>query len=157
MEPQIRTLAINSKFFELQDYDVIVEVGQGISLPNEKCEYTVKIKIGEFEIKTNEPLESAKGYNRWSFRSDQQLFRSNYRSIERMEHVFVYLMQGDTPVCYWKGNIVNYQNSEPKLRWVTLKNDLAIGKVKNCYEAGMIQLKFSINSRAEKGAIDYVK
>ena len=74
-----------------------------------------------------------------------------------MQHVFVYLMQGDTPLCFWKGEIANYKSSEPKLRWVTLKNDLAIGKVKNCYEAGMIQLKLSINSRAGNGAIDYLK
>jgi hypothetical protein len=40
----------------LHDYEIIAEIGMGISLPaNEK--YTAMLKIAEFEMKTDKPLQ----------------------------------------------------------------------------------------------------
>lgn len=40
--------------FELKDYHIIAEVGQGLALP-EAAKYKVMIKIGELELKTDDP------------------------------------------------------------------------------------------------------
>ena len=72
-----------------------------------------------------------------------------------MENIYVYLMDGNTPICYWKGKVKDFTNPDPKYQWLILKNDKAIGKVKEDHEAGMIQFKFSINSKAHNGPIDY--
>lgn len=40
--------------FELKDYQIIAEVGQGLALP-ESAKYRVMIKIGELELKTDDP------------------------------------------------------------------------------------------------------
>ena len=70
-----------------------------------------------------------------------------------MEQIFVYLLDGDKKICYWKGLVSEFTDPDPKYRWLILKNDKALGKVKEDHEAGMIQMKFSINPKAKN--IDY--
>ena len=72
-----------------------------------------------------------------------------------MDKIFVYLMDGNNPICYWKGEVKDFENPDPKYQWLILKNDKAIDKVKEDHEAGMIQMKFSINAKHENGPIDY--
>lgn len=67
----------------------------------------------------------------------------------------VYLMKGDVPICYWKGTPEEFMDPNPKYRWLTMKNDKAIGKVDEDHEAGLIQLKLSINDKAANGSAEY--
>ena len=138
LEVTCKQAAVNGKLFTQRPYDLIVEVGQGICLPTNNTKYLIKIKIGEFEIITEAPKESKPGYNRWSYRCPQQVMKSVYQSIEEMEKVFLYIMDGTVPICYWKGNITDFLNPNPTFKWITMKNDMAVGKVANDYEAGMI-------------------
>ena len=34
-----------------------------------------------------------------------------------MEKVYIYLMDGNTPICFWKGNINDFQDRNPKFKW----------------------------------------
>lgn len=72
-----------------------------------------------------------------------------------MGNMFVYLMDGSTPICFWKGKVTDFLNPDPKYRWLILKNDRAIGSVSEDHEAGMIQMKFSINAKGMNGPVDY--
>ena len=72
-----------------------------------------------------------------------------------MEQIFVYLLDGDKKICYWKGKVSDFTDPDPKYRWLNLKNDKALGKVKDDHEAGMIQMKFSINDKAKNGPCDF--
>lgn len=47
-------------------------------------------------------------------------------------------MDDTTPVCYWRGKASDFLNRNPEFKWVALTNDLAVGKVKDPYKAGMI-------------------
>lgn len=122
---------------------MIAEIGMGVSLPNFDETYTVMIKIGEFEMTTSNPKEAKTGYNRWSERINQQTFKSAYPNFDQMADVFVYLMSGKHPVCYWKGKVKDFLDPNPTYRWIALKADKSVGKVENDYEAGMIQIKMS--------------
>lgn len=54
-------------YLQPHEFEVIAEVGQGISLPsNDK--YTVMIKLGDVEFKTGPPVNAENTYNRWSHR-----------------------------------------------------------------------------------------
>jgi hypothetical protein len=64
--------------------------------------------------------------------------KSVYQSIEEMDKVFIYIMDGSIPICYWKGDIKEFVNPNPTFWCITFKNDPAVGKVANDYEAGMI-------------------
>ena len=72
-----------------------------------------------------------------------------------MDRLYVYLMKKDVPICYWKGSAQEFSNPNPKYRWLVMKNDQAIGKVTNDYEAGLIQMKISINDKKKNGPINY--
>jgi len=80
---------------------------------------------------------------------------SVYTSIEEIEKVFVYLMDGDTPVCFWKGDLTDFINPDPDYKWLPLSCDLAIGKVADPSKAGMISFKLSINDKTKNGSIDF--
>ena len=47
-------------------------------------------------------------------------------------------LKGDIPICYWKGTAEEFTDPNPKYRWLTMKNDKAIGKVDEDHEAGLI-------------------
>ena len=78
-----------------------------------------------------------------------------YPSIEQMENIFVYLMDGSYPICFWKGKVSEFTDPNPAYRWLILKNDKAVGKVSNDHEAGMLQIKFSINAKHLNGPVDF--
>ena len=65
----------------------------------------------------------------------------------------MYLMKGKVPVCFWRGKVADSANPSPEMKWIVLKNDLSVGEVKENYKAGMIQIRLSINSRAQSGPI----
>ena len=82
-------------------------------------------------------------------------FKSVYANPEMMDRIYVYLMNGDVPICWWKGKVTEFLDPNPTYRWLIMKNDKAIGEVVNDYEAGMIQLKLSINHKQKNGPVDY--
>ena len=155
LDETIKQQAISLGLFEEREYEVIGEIGMGVSLPSNSSQYKVMIKIGEFELTTGSPKEYKKGYNRWSERWQKTTFKSSYPTIDQMENMFVYLMDGSTPICFWKGKVSEFINPDPSYRWLILKNDKSIGKVSEDHEAGMIQMKFSINAKDINGPVDY--
>ena len=63
---------------------------------------------------------------------------TEYQSIEEIDKIYVYLLQGERPICYWTGKLSEFTDPNPKFRWLTMKVDKSIGKVDKDYEAGMI-------------------
>ena len=154
LEDSIKQQAIDRGLYADHEYEIICDVGLGICLPGDE-KYTIKVKIGDFELNSSKPKESKKGYNRWSERFNTTTFKSVYPNLKQMERVMVYLMKGDVPICYWKGTPEEFTDPNPKYRWLTMKNDKAIGKVDEDHEAGLIQLKLSINDKAANGSVEY--
>ena len=68
LDDTIKQQAISLGYFEDHEYEVIGEIGMGISLPSNSTKYKVMIKIGDFELITEAPKEAKHGYNRWSER-----------------------------------------------------------------------------------------
>jgi len=64
-------------------------------------------------------------------------------------------MKGDKAICYWRGQCSDFKNYNPSLKWFPLINDLAVGDVKHGHEAGMIQMKLSINHPNENPEQDW--
>lgn len=141
-----------------------MDLGVGICLPAKKSgglftaanKYKIKVKIGDaFEYTFKDPVEEKHSYNRWSDRLQQQTFNSSYQSIDEMEKVFVYLMDGDKQVCFWKGDIAQFKDPNPKFKWLHMKADKSVGAIEHDYEAGMIQFKMSINDETLNGPADF--
>ena len=77
LEDSIKQAAMDAGFFTEREYEIIVDLGLGICLPGDE-KYTIKLKIGEFELNSGKPRESKKGYNRWSERFNTTTFKTVY-------------------------------------------------------------------------------
>ena len=66
-------------------------------------------------------------------------------------------MDGETPVCYWKGPVTDFLDKNPDYKWLTMKNDNAIGVVTNDYEAGLIQIKMTLVNKALEPNVNYAQ
>lgn len=55
-----------------------------------------------------------------------------------MGNVYVYLMEGDKPICFWKGKAADFTDPDPKYKWIQLKADKSVDEVKEDYMAGLI-------------------
>ena len=149
--------ATNIGYFKEKEYQIIADVGMGICLPSNSSKYKVKIKIGDFEeVITANPKEYKNGYNRWSERI-QKMMKTKYFSLDEMDKIFIYLMDGNHPICFWKGRVSEFSDQDPGQRWFILKVDKAVGKVENDYDAGMLQLKLAINDVQKNGMVDFEK
>lgn len=75
IDPSVKEQATNLKLFTPKTYDIILEVGMGICLPQLSTKYKIKVKIGDaFEWTSETPKEPKVGYNRWSERCEQTSF-----------------------------------------------------------------------------------
>lgn len=126
---------------------------QGICLPSKK--FKVKLKIGDFECKTKSPKKYGNGFSYWNYTFDEKIWDCPYHNLEDMADVFVYLMDGDDPVCYYRCKASEFNKPNAELKWVPLINDLAVGSITKAYKAGMISFRLSIHNQDEFGDVDW--
>jgi len=103
IDASFRSVQAVKEAMEMKRFQIIAEVGQGIYLPEKSTKYTVRIQIGDFFIDTDKPKSHGNKYNRWHQRFEFKEVLMPYRSIEEIETVFIYLMDADKPICFWKG------------------------------------------------------
>lgn len=86
-------------------FEIIAQVGQGAMTPNQKSDFKVKIKIGDYEKTTGKPRQKDIKWCRYDEQFAQESIEySDYASIEEMGTVFVYLLDYNNKiVSYWKG------------------------------------------------------
>lgn len=63
--------------------------------------YSVMIKVADFELKTEKANIQENNYNRWSHRFKQQTMKFAYLDEYDIGRVYVYLMSGSTPICFY--------------------------------------------------------
>lgn len=68
-----------------------------------------------------------------------------------MGRVYIYLMDGKTPICFAKTHVKNFLNPDAEFVWYEMNPDLAIGKVKDDYKAGIISVKLAIHNKTKNG------
>jgi hypothetical protein len=72
-----------------------------------------------------------------------------------MGKVYVYLIAGSKPVCFWKTDIEEFMDPNPNYKWIELNPDLSIGKVTESHKAGLISFKLSIHDKNKDGPIKF--
>lgn len=85
-------------------------------MPKEQ-EYWVKIILGGHVIRSNKGHQKT-NFNQFNERIDQHLVQLPYADIDDFGHVFILLMDGDTPVSYYVDSIQNHTNPNAQYKWV---------------------------------------
>jgi hypothetical protein len=119
LEPEGPEIQKAQAFFQEHEYDLIAEIGQGIALPSDN-KYTVMIKIADNEFQTEKPGVQDGKYCRWNHRIEQKSFKAHYQDAYDMGRVYIYLMDGKKPICFYKEHIKNFLDPNPKTRWLQL-------------------------------------
>jgi len=124
------------KWMTQMEFQLVAEIGQAICLPDTK-KYKMKICIGDFELTTDGPVEYKENYCRYSKRFEDITFKVPFKKTDNVSRVYVYLMDGSTPVCFWKGKVSDFLDPNPILKWYPLTCDLSVGEVTEAHKAGM--------------------
>jgi len=82
-----------------------------------------------------------------------------------MDKIIIQLMDGDSPICYYKDDIANYKTKynedtmtwthDGKYKWVSLLPDPCVKKVKDPNEAGMLSFRLAIHDVSRNDQIDF--
>ena len=68
-DPELKQRAKELGFLEEEAYELMVEIGQGVTLPQEGKDYKVRVTVKDREWESGEPKEKKGQYYRWSCRS----------------------------------------------------------------------------------------
>lgn len=131
--PEILSQKVGEKllldtWYSKKPFQIIGEIGSAIALPDSK-NYRIKISINDWSWTTPKPVEKKENYCRYSERFVIDKAEMPYLIEESIGEVFVYLMDGDDPICYWKGKSVEFFNPSPEFKWRPFTNDLSVNQV----------------------------
>ncbi len=134
-----------------------------LSLPIDDKEFWVTVRIADKEWSTGAPKVVKPKFNRFNaaLTANDSFITMPYLNIADIGTVYIYLnfkkkIKGDKRICFWKGNIMEFTNPNPGLRWIELEPDLAIGECKLHHKAGMVGIKLSIHDVTKDGPIDWM-
>lgn len=122
LDPEYKTKCMKEGAFNLEEFEIMAEFCNGICLPANK-KYKVRIQINDFIVDSAAPLEQKGNYNRWSNRIQPTTFKGPYKSLQELGRLYVYLMDGDDPVCFWQGMVSDFTNPNPEIKWLPLQCD----------------------------------
>ena len=71
-----------------------------------------------------------------------------YVDCHDFDKVIVHLMDGDTPVCFFKDDIENYLDPNPAMQWHSFLPDLSVKKVKKPDQVGQFSFRLSLHDVA---------
>ena len=131
-------------YMQQKEYLILAEVSQGVCLPSDS-KYKVRIRIADCEMTTDKPNYRNNGYCFWNHRFKETVYKAPYKNVAKIGKVFVYLMDGDDAICYFKGDAKDFTNPNAQLQWVPLVNDRSVGDVSKAYRAGMLSFKLTIH------------
>ena len=117
----------------------------------------MRISLAEIDLDTDKATSCENTYNRWNKRFDQQTVKLPYLDVYDIGKVFIYLMSGDKPICYYSAEVEEFMDPNPKMKWFQMIPDLAIGKVSDANKAGLISIKMCIHDTTKDGPIDFKK
>jgi hypothetical protein len=110
--PEMKVVPLSADFkaqiaaagaFDYNEFEIIAEIGAGICLPGKK-KYHIRIAINDFQtLETTDPKEFKDKYCRWGQRFETTTFKAPYKSVEELDRVYIYLMDGNDAICFWKG------------------------------------------------------
>ena len=151
-----------------EDYEVMIEVGQGITMPEKDKKYRVQVSIQNNDWKSDLPKEIKGEYLRWhsrcnkkkevkkdTFEPQRYKFPKNLNSLfttpkEQLSYqeelrVYIYLIdEEDKTIAFWYGPLSDFMELDSKWRWIQLKPDKTFGVIDEDYKAGMVSVKIGV-------------
>jgi hypothetical protein len=68
--------------------------------------------MADYKVETRDPVFNEGSYNRWTCRFPETEVELPYESVEKIGRIFVYLMDGGKPICYYKGDAKDFEGDD---------------------------------------------
>ena len=146
------------------DYELMFEIGQGITLPEKEKNYKVQVSVQNQDWPCELPKEKKGEYVRWHRRSQVMTYklpknRNSLFTIPKEDltapeelRIYIYLLnEDDKPISFWWGPLSDFMELDAKWRWIQLKPDRTYGEVEEDYLAGMVSVKISVARLEQNG------
>jgi len=132
-------------------------MAQGICLPSGFKDCKLQISFGKHTYTSDKPKVQKDGYCRWDQR-EVVTIPELYQQIKRFPTLFVKLLDKDgNPICFYRDSITEFMDPAAQVHWVQLEPDLAVGKVKKQFKAGMVSFRLVVRDIEKDGMIDFNK
>lgn len=123
-KPDLKQLAKELGYLDEEDYDLVVEIGQGVTLPQEEKDYKIRVTVKDCFWDSEVPKEKKGEYTRWSCRSralrwklpknpfsEFSLQEGEERAIRDDYVVLIYLLdEAGKRICFWRGTLNEFRN-----------------------------------------------
>jgi hypothetical protein len=107
------------------------------------------------EIDSGLPIAKGENYNRW----DKRIFKKwddNVQSSKRFPTFFIYLMDEEKPICFFRDSVENYtSNPDATVNWEEFERDKSIGKVDEDWKAGLFSFRLYFRDATKDGELDF--
>lgn len=95
-----------------------------------------------------------KNYAKWNYRISET-FTSVHQHLATFPSVFIYLLDSeDIPICFFKGNCLDFTDPNAPAKWVKFMPDLAIGVCKKAHKSGIFQFRLYLHETWKDGVWD---
>ena len=142
-DAELKQRAKELGFLDEEEYELLVEIGQGVTLPQEDKDYKIRVTVKDREWESEVPKEKKGEYTRWSCRSPVLQWKlpknpfSEFSLQEgeepAMRHdyvVLIYLLDEDGKrICFWRGTLNEFRDVDAQWKWLQLKPDRSYGEV----------------------------
>jgi metal-sulfur cluster biosynthetic enzyme len=155
MDPEVREQADKKNMFTKDEYCFKAEVGQGIAMPKEQS-YKIKFAIRDNVWTTGDSKHNGT-YSFWGERLEatwSMLPTCTKVKDAKVPKLFIYLMDGDTPISHTVVSMLDLMKPEAQWKWVQFARCPVINEVANDYEAGLISIKMSIHRMKNDPELD---
>jgi hypothetical protein len=68
LDQEVKDQAVEQGYFNDEEYEMFLEFGQGIALPEVDHKYNLRLKVQDFMLETTKAKEMRGNYTRWSER-----------------------------------------------------------------------------------------
>merc|ERR1712151_645356 len=75
LEDEVKEEAKKQGYYDEEEFEMFLEFGQGIALPEADTKYKLRMKVQDFALETSSSKEMRGNYTRWSERFEAKSFK----------------------------------------------------------------------------------
>jgi hypothetical protein len=146
-DPEIDVF-VRDNFEVGEEYELRCRVFSGHAFPIKKGKFGIIVEWSGIILKSDEK-ESQNGSVHWNQNLKKKVAYIPNRADNELPDVFMYLVVDGEKICYSRINVKDLSNLDLPSKWYRLFPDIAVGKVKNEWEGGLLKIRLYVGKRID--------
>lgn len=146
-DPEIDVF-VRDNFEVGEEYDLRCRVFSGHAFPIQKGKFAIIVEWSGIILKSDEK-ESDNGTVHWNQVLKKKVAYIPNQAENELPDVFVYLVVNGEKICYSRIKVEDVNSLDAPSKWYRLFPDIAVGKVKNEWEGGLLKVRLYAGKRSQ--------